>query len=554
MDIDELKIKLAELLKLPNETEWVEFKKAGNSYNFEKLGRYFSALSNEANLKNQENGWLIFGVDNQHKVVGTLYRSRQTLDRLKGEIAQHTTNNLTFQDIHELVISTDRVILFQIPPAPRGIPTAWKGHYYGRNGEELGALNIQEMEQIRKQAGRFDQSKQICPDADFTDLEPAAIARARSEYKKKNPNIADEVDNWDDTTFLNKAKVTIDDKITRTAIILLGKSESEHFLSPSLARMTWLLKDEEGNIKDYEHFTPPFIISTESLFLKIRNLKYRYLPDGALFPTEINKYEPYVIREALHNCIAHQDYEQNQSIVVEERPDELVFANAGAFMPGNIEKVIQENRPQPHRNPFLAGAMFNLGMIDIIGSGIVRMFTLQKERFFPLPEYDLADPNKVFVKIFGKVLDEKYTRVLMRNPELDLVTVIMLDKIQKHAKITKEEHRLLKAKGLVEGRYPNLFVASRLATTPAERAKYIRYRAFDDKHYKDMVLAYIRKYGEASRSDIDNLLAAKLPDMLNKKQKRDKISNLLYSMSKRDKVIHNRGSRRKSSWVLSDNS
>jgi len=106
----------------------------------------------------------------------------------------------------------------------------------------------------------------------------------------------------------------------------------------------------------------------------------------------------------------------------------------------------------------------------------------------------------------------------------------------------------------VEGRYPNLFVASRLATTTAEKAKYIRYRAFDDQHYKDMVLAYIRRYGRASRSDIDNLLTAKLPDILNKKQKWDKISNLLYSMSKKNKVIHNRGSRRKSIWVLSDNS
>ncbi len=43
MDIDELKIKLGELLKLPNETEWVEFKEARRSYDFEKLGRYFSA-------------------------------------------------------------------------------------------------------------------------------------------------------------------------------------------------------------------------------------------------------------------------------------------------------------------------------------------------------------------------------------------------------------------------------------------------------------------------------------------------------------------------------
>ena len=73
----------------------IEFKKAKNDFSFEELGKYFSALSNEANLHNVECAWLVFGVeDKKHKVVGTNYRlDDKSLNNLKEEIAKHTTGN-----------------------------------------------------------------------------------------------------------------------------------------------------------------------------------------------------------------------------------------------------------------------------------------------------------------------------------------------------------------------------------------------------------------------------------------------------------------------------
>ena len=58
------------------ESEIVEFKEAKSGYDLDKLGKYFSALSNEANLRNRQNGWLVFGVSEQdHKhIVGTNYK------------------------------------------------------------------------------------------------------------------------------------------------------------------------------------------------------------------------------------------------------------------------------------------------------------------------------------------------------------------------------------------------------------------------------------------------------------------------------------------------
>lgn len=108
---------LCHLLNLPGETETVEFKEAKNSFDFGKLGKYFSALSNEANLKGYPSAWLIFGIeDKKHAITGTNFRrSRKDLDSLKGEVANKTTNRITFIEIHELKLPEGRVVMFQIP-------------------------------------------------------------------------------------------------------------------------------------------------------------------------------------------------------------------------------------------------------------------------------------------------------------------------------------------------------------------------------------------------------------------------------------------------------
>ena len=88
------KKELYKLLKkfrsLPSETEWMEFKEAKNNYTFNTLGKYFSALGNEANLKGKPFGWLIFGVeDKTGNIIGTNYRSdRPKLDSRESAVCK----------------------------------------------------------------------------------------------------------------------------------------------------------------------------------------------------------------------------------------------------------------------------------------------------------------------------------------------------------------------------------------------------------------------------------------------------------------------------------
>ncbi len=433
------------------------------------------------------------------------------------------------------------------------MPIAFEGHYYGRDGEELSALNPEEYERIRLQSQAEDWSSWIVDEASLEDLDPLAIKKARENYLSKFPDKAVEIAEWDHITFLNKAKITIKGKITRAAILLLGREESEHFTNPSEAKIRWVLKDISNNEKDYEIFTIPFLLAVDKLYSKIRNLKYRYLKYGTLFPEEVLQYEPFVIRESLNNCIAHQDYRKGGRInVIQIEDDQLIFTNYGTFIPGSVEKVVMSDAPEEqYRNPFLATAMFNLNMVDTVGGGIKKMFKFQKDRFFPLPDYDFSD-GKVKVTVTGKILDKEFAHVLAQNPELSLSEIMMLDKVQKKQPITEEAAKHLKQLKLIEGRKPNYYISSFLVVSTSDeslKAQYIKQRGFDDKHYKDMIVEYLKEYGSASRKNIELLLFSKLPDVLNEKQKKYKIGNLLSSL-RRSGIIVNIGVATKPKYIL----
>ena len=530
---------LLNLRSIGYENEVVEFKEAKKQYDFDKIGKYFSALCNEANLKGERSAWLIFGIkDSDKSIVGSQFRNKRAdMDSLKAEIANHTTGRLTFIEIYEVNTPDGRVVLFEIPTAPKGIPISWKGHYYGRDGEELNALNLEEVERIREQARSEDWSAVIIEAATVDDLSPEAILKARESFKRKNSHLTEEINDWNDITFLNKAKVCIKGKITRTAVLLLGKSEAEHFINPSTAKISWILRDRDNIEKDYQHFTCPLLINTEEVYKKIRNLKYRYIPDETLFPDEVDQYDAYIIREGLNNCIAHQDYTLGGKInVVEHEDGKLVFLNSGSFIPSSVEEVVFADAPEStYRNPFLVEAMINLNMIDAIGSGIKRMFTIQRKKYFPMPEYEFGG-NKVKLTITGKVVDINYARKVASMPDLSLTDIISLDKVSKRKNLSENEIKNLKAKSLIEGRKPNFHISATVAKVTGKKVDYIRQRGIDDDYCQKIILDYLNEFSEGKREDFEKILLDKLPDILNHNQKQNKIKNILQKMKRERKI------------------
>jgi ATP-dependent DNA helicase RecG len=324
--------------------------------------------------------------------------------------------------------------------------------------------------------------------------------------------------------------------------------ESTLRLSPAVAQITWKLDTAEEQA--YEHFDPPFLLNVNEVFARIRNVKFRLQPFNQLVPIELEKYDAKVILEALNNCIAHQDYSRQSRIVVVEKTDRLIFENAGNFFEGTLNDYLFHDRiPRHYRNRLLAEAMVSLDMIDAMGMGIKRMFVAQRNRFFPLPEYDFSQPDTVRMEIMGRLIDENYSRLLLEKADLDLVTVIALDKVQKHKPLATDELKRLRSEKLVEGRAPNVYVASKIAALTGDKAQYIRNRAFDTGHYKKMVLDFLDEYGVATRKDLDALLLDKISDALTLKQKKSRIGNLLYTMAHRDSTVRNRGSDKKPEWA-----
>jgi ATP-dependent DNA helicase RecG len=538
------------------ENECVEFKEANDNFSTSDIGKYFSALSNEANLRNRSSAWLVFGVNNKtRETTGTTYRSEsERLYSLKKQITDGTGAG-TFREIHEVFDGDKRILLFEILPAPRGLPFAWSGHYYARSHESLTALSDEKRDEIRSQTMAPDWSAVICQDASISDLHASAILKTREAFTAKHSGRidAETIAVWSDSDFLDRAGVTISGHITRAAILLLGKPESTHFISPYVAEMTWKLEGEE---RAYEHFHPPFILTSSLLYQRIRNLKLTLLRPGDLIAFEVPKYDQRIILEALHNCIAHQDYTRAERIVVTEKPHELIFQNAGSFIDGTPEDYITTNKtPTQYRNRFLTTAMVNLRMIDKMGFGIHDvMFRGQAKRFLPLPEYDSLDPAHVTLTLPGRFLDENYSKALMAHPDLGFPEIMALDLIQKGRQFS-EDHLIsqLKKKNLIEGRKPNFHVTSSLALSQEQRADYIKNRAFDDPYYCHLILNYLKQYGRATRSDLDMLLREKLSATLSEPQKTRKIGNLIQKL-KHNGEITLIGKTKQAVWILVNSS
>jgi ATP-dependent DNA helicase RecG len=521
--------------------EWKEFKSLKNSVSGDAGSDIISYISAIANM---QGGNLIIGIqDKTSNIVGIQDFAGYTIENIRFRINGNITNlNVDGFSVQEFITSdTNKLVwIFHIPKHQFRLPVYAHKKTWQRIDDNLVEMTKARLDAILEQVQiNEDWSKVIIPEATLEDLDSEAIKKARIEFKKRNPKYSAEVDNWNDADFLNKAKLTIKGKITRTALILLGKDESEHYLGSSV-KIRWNLKTIDNQDKDFEIFSIPFLLSVDEVYKKIRNLKYRYLRDGTLFPDEVLRYEPFIIRESLNNAIAHQDYSKGARInVVEFEDDHLVFSNYGSFLPKSVEDVVLNDTPEEvYRNPFLVEAMKNLDMIETQGGGIRKIFNFQKQRFFPLPDYNF-EGNKVKVTITGKILDENFAKILIKNSNLGLDEIILLDKVQKHKDITENEFKHLKKLKCVEGRRPNIYLSYKIIESTNDedlKVEYLANRSFDDSHFKDMILEYLRKFGKTKRDKIENLIIPKLSAVLTEEKKKKKVANFLFSLGKEGKI------------------
>jgi ATP-dependent DNA helicase RecG len=525
--------------------EWKEMKNLKNSFSGDERDDVISYVSAIANM---EGGQLVIGVrDETLDIVGTdLSRFNLNAKSATWKLVEQCTNlpseglridEYTTEDTHKTVW------IIHIPKHLPRRPVYAHKKAWQRIEDSLVEMTQDRLAAILEEPifEAKDWSAEIVPDATLNDLDELAIAKARVMFKKVHEsNIpAEEVNGWSDEELLSNSGVMRDGKLTRAAIILLGKPISVFKLRPAVAEVTWTLRDEHKEVVDYEHFTVPFILTVDKILGKIRNLTMRDLPGGTLFPETMKQYDDYTIREALHNALAHQDYTLQERIVFVENPGYLYYANGGSFIPGTLQKALATQGPQRHfRNECLCRAMVNFNMIDTVSRGIKKMFNEQRRRHFPMPDYEIDALNReVGVKIYGNAIDERYTKLLKENESLTLDDCILLDAVQKGHRICEEDAKSLFTKGLIEGSYPEIYLSETVSRSTGKLPEYVKNRGMKRQYYKDLVLALLEKSPKGvTRKEINDLLLDMLPKSIQKTS--NYIGNLLYVMQINEETIY----------------
>jgi ATP-dependent DNA helicase RecG len=494
-------------------------KKAG-----EDIASYVSAISN------MEGGTLVIGAEDKTLAIRGItdfddYTADSLPFRLAGKCTHLPTEGLKVEEI-TTTDTNQTVWLVHIPKhAPRQ-PVITHGKAWQRIGDSLTLLRPERHAAILSEplVGE-DWSAGIVASASLSDLDSEAVAKAREKFAQRyqNERWAKDIASWTDAYFLDQAKLTVRGKMTRTALLLLGHEGSTHLLSPHPAEITWKIATE----RVVKHFSIPFILTTSAVAQHIRNPNIKLFPATELLATELPRYDNKVILEGLHNCIAHQDYERAGRIVIEEMVGRLRLSNQGGFIEGKPEDYfLKEIVPAVYRNPWLSRAMSNVGMGDAGGFGIKEMVDTQRKRFLPLPDFEGSTSTATVFNVYGQVIDENYSQLLMQRKDLPLEQVVWLDRIQKRLKVDDAQAANLRNAKLIEGRKPNWFVAASIAAITNKQNEYVLNKGFDDGHYKKLFLERLEKFGPTSGKQLSDLIWDKLPQSLSEESKEIKVKNL----------------------------
>lgn len=520
---------LNRLLSAPTESECLEFKAAKTSFDSDSFGRYITALSNTATFKHEPLAYLVFGVDDKtHEVVGSCaYDNKEKQNAGLILLAQTAIPHVQIDFTTVTAANGRKATIVTVHPARTAV--SWKGHYWWRTGESVTAMPLDIINRINPPV---DWSGEPCANASLEDLDAEALRVGREKFKEKHPSLAGLVDSEDDLQFLARLRLVKRGQLTNGAIVLFGKDLSDMLLAPATSRITWMLKDHMGVPKSYEHFFCPLMLTAEKAVNCIRILKIPYLKEGSLTPDELPQYDRWVLRETLANAVAHQDYPQCRHITITEREDEVSFTNAGSFLPGSIEDVLSKGISEDMvRNRALAYAMVHLKLMENVGSGIPKMFLSQRERLFPMPEFDFSN-DKVNVTFCGKFLDPDIADQLAHDNRLSLLDLYLLDRLLREKTLSKAQIAHLREKGLVSARHPRY-------SPPGPVVQPVP--VTNDEMLQMEILSFIKKGNGSSRNDILKYISWRMSDRLSEKQKQDKLKNLLQRLKSQGRLtLHNR--------------
>lgn len=376
--------------QLPSETQNLEFKEAKTQYDTKKLSRYCVAIANEGG------GHLILGVKDKlpREVVGT-----QAFNDVV-DIAGKLFTWVGFRvDIEEINHPDGRILVFIIPPRPRGTAYHYEGAYLMRSGEELVPMSEDQLRKI------------------FAEGQPNWL----EEIALKNISAQDVVHLLDTQTFFELLNLPY--PTDQSGVI--GKLISEKLIEKTdvgfnILNIGAILLAK--NLKNFSHIqrkaTRVIVYKGESKLETLSDLTgekgyavgfiglVQYvmgkLPQNEIIKNAIRKevklVPEVVIRELLANALIHQDFEMTgASPVVEVFSNRIEISNPGEpIVP--VERFIDGYQS---RNERLADIMRRFGICEEKSSGIDRVIESAEILQLPAPEF-LISHRRTIVVIHGE--------------------------------------------------------------------------------------------------------------------------------------------------------
>lgn len=474
------------------EDEHLEFKEANNRFDFELLVKYCCAFANEGG------GNLVLGVSDRRprRVVGS--QAFPDLQRTKLGLVERLHLRI---DACELRHADGRVLVFQVPSRPVGVPIQYGGAYWMRAGESLVAMTSDQLKRIFEEA-QPDFSAQICPAAVLSDLEPAAIAEFRRRWAAKTRR--DDLAAAIDERLLHDAELVTEDGVTYAALVLLG---SHRALGKHLAQAEVIFeyRSDEASIGFQQRleFRVGFFSFFDELWKLIDTRNDRYSYQEGLFRYDLPAFNEEALREAVLNAVSHRDYRLAGSVFVKQYPARLTIISPGGFPSGvTPENIIFKQSP---RNRRIAEALGRCGLVERSGQGADRMFGAAiREGKLP-PDFVGTDAYQVTVSLDGKVQDGAFLMFLERLSQergatLHVDDLLVLDAVHRTkpiaGQLTPRIDTLVDLGALERvgrGRGVRYLLSRRFYKDTGQRGTYSRKRGLDRDTNKALLLQHMQR-------------------------------------------------------------
>lgn len=470
------------------EGENIEFKKAENNFEFDELTKYSCAIAN------QGGGYVVLGITDK--------RPRQIVGSHAFEQPERTRNGLMDRlhlriDFHLLDAGGKRILVFEVPPRPVGVPIQDRGIAWWRLGDSLIEMPMDVMRTIFSEAGH-DFSADICKAAVMNDLEGNSIETFRRRWMEKGgrPGLT----NLSHEQLLRDCEAIIENGITYAALILFGKHEAlGRLLGQSEVIFEYRSTEASGPAQQREVFRQGFFSFYDRLWelINLRNNKQHY-QDG-LFILDVLTFDERIVREAILNAVSHRDYQLGGSVFVRQYQHRLVIDSPGGFPPDiTLDNILDRQSP---RNRRISDILARCGLVERSGQGMNLMFEMSVIQAKALPDFKGTDRMHVRVTLDGLVQDPKMLRMmetigLETMQSFSTADFLMVDHIRREQPIPETQRdripRLLDLAVIERVARGRFILGKRYYAAAGSKGTYTRKKGLDRETNKELLLKHMR--------------------------------------------------------------